>query len=354
MSHMLSYVPEHADLLALTMATTSAVSPGEWALWWSLLVLAFAASALCSGLEVGCYSLNRVRLDLRAARTPPDLEARILRSELERPARLLATLLICNNIVNAIVAEASASILQAGAYSAVAIAVINTVILGPILFVLGDAAPKELFRVDSDKLTPIFARSIQMIRVGLTYTGVLPVVQALSHGLERVLKLPRDSASDARQRIAQLLKEGAGHGVLSESQVSLLDRALMFRTIGVRDEMVEWDKVTVLPASADRSRVLDLVAGKAHAFFPVVDRQGRAIGVIRHLDLYTQGKKSPQELLLPVPRLKPDTTAREGLASLRAQKARIAIVEDAWGRPMGIVSAKDLVEPLTGELVSLS
>jgi CBS domain containing-hemolysin-like protein len=32
---------------------------------------------------------------------------------------------------------------------------------------------------------------------------------------------------------------------------------------------------------------------------------------------------------------------------------RIGIVEDAAGRPVGIITAKDLVEPLTGELVGL-
>ena len=42
--------------------------------------------------------------------------------------------------------------------------------------------------------------------------------------------------SDARQRIALLLKEGAGHGVLSESQVTLVDRALMLRGVTVGED----------------------------------------------------------------------------------------------------------------------
>lgn len=327
------------------------MSQWEWVTYWSLLVLSVVASAACSGLEIGSYSLNRVRLDLRAAKTPPDWNARILKSEIERPARLLATLLICNNIVNAIAAHASAAMLSH--YSEIAIALINTLVLGPVLFVLGDAAPKELFRVEADRLTPLFARSLRLVRVLLTVIGVLPFIQLCSRLSEKMLRLPADSASDARQRIALLLKEGAGHGVLSESQVSLLDRALMFRNVTVRDEMVPWDKVRVLPASAEKQRVMDLVAGSAHAHFPVVDRQGKVIGVIRHLDLYTQTKKSAGELLLQVPRLKPETSARDGLAALRQHRARIAIVEDAWGRPIGIVSAKDLVEPLTGELAAL-
>lgn len=327
------------------------MSQWEWITYWSLLVLSFVASALCSGLETGSYTLNRVRLDLRAAKTPPDWNARFLKSEIDRPARLLAVLLISNNIVNAIAAYASANMLAS--YSAVTVALINTFILGPALFILGDAAPKELFRVEADRLTPIFASSLRLVRMLLTAVGVLPLVQLFSRLSEKALRLPADSASDARQRIALLLKEGAGHGVLSESQVSLLDRALMFRNVTVRDEMVPWEKVRVVPASAERQRVMDLVSGSAHAFFPVVDRQGKVIGVIRHLDLYVQTKKSAADLILQVPRLKPESSAHEGLAKLRQNRARIAIVEDAWGRPLGIVSAKDLVEPLTGELAAL-
>lgn len=99
--------------------------------------------------------------------------------------------------------------------------------------------------------------------------------------------------------------------------------------------------------------MLDLVGPSDHAHFPVVDRQGKVQGVIRHLDLYTQTKKTPQDMMLPVPRFAPTLPAREALAQLRAAKARIAIVEDAQGRPLGIVTAKDLVEPLTGKLRAL-
>jgi CBS domain containing-hemolysin-like protein len=45
--------------------------------------------------------------------------------------------------------------------------------------------------------------------------------------------------------------------------------------------------------------------------------------------------------------------AREALATLRLKKSRVAIVEDATGRPIGLVTAKDLVAPLTGELAGL-
>ncbi len=325
----------------------------EFLLWWSLIVLTFVGSFLCSGLEIGSYSLNRVRLDLKVSRANAGDNVRILRRELDKPARLLATLLIGNNIVNAIAAEATTNILNGTGKSAIAIAIINTLVLGPLLFVLGDALPKELFRVEADRLMPIFARALRLVRWIFTVTGVLPLVQWFAHVAERLLKLPQDSASDARQRIANLLKEGAGSGVLSDAQVSMLDRALLFRNLTAGDEMTPWDKVFVVPASAERSRVFDLIAGKEHGYFPAVDRAGRVVGVVRHLDLYTQTRKSLAELIQPVPRIALNMPAREALATLRLQKSRVAIVEDAGGRPIGLVTARDLVAPLTGDLAGL-
>ncbi len=343
-----------AEVPVQTVVRPEAITTlGVWAGWWTLVILCVLASALCSGMELGVYSVNRVRLDLRAARTPVDRAARTLREELEQPGRVLATLLIANSIVNALAAEGATRLLEMGRYSAVMVAVISTFVLSPVLFVAADALPKELFRVEADRLVPALARPLRLVRVLLTVTGVLPLVRMFGAMLERVMKLPRDMANDARQRIALLIKEGAGHGVLSESQVSLVDRALAFQGVRVIDEMTPWADVRVLPASADRSRLLELVGPSGHAFFPCVDRAGRVVGVIRVLDLYAQSKKAPQDLIIPVPRLSPTMSARDALARLRQKRTRIAVVEDASGRAIGIVTAKDLVEPLTGELAGL-
>ncbi len=66
------------------------MSTWEFLIWWSLIVLTFLGSFLCSGLEIGSYSLNRVRLDLKASRPNAGEDVRILRRELEKPAREIA------------------------------------------------------------------------------------------------------------------------------------------------------------------------------------------------------------------------------------------------------------------------
>ncbi|MEY3023977.1 MAG: hypothetical protein RJA16_803, partial [Planctomycetota bacterium] len=73
----------------------------EWAVEPALVAMAIAglsASAVFSGLEIGLYTLNRVKLTVAAETGRRDAIA--LRRELERPEGILATLLVGNNIVN--------------------------------------------------------------------------------------------------------------------------------------------------------------------------------------------------------------------------------------------------------------
>jgi putative hemolysin len=329
------------------------MSPMELVLWSLLAIVSVIASAMCSGVEIGCYTLNRVRLDLRSHRQPPDVPARIIQRELERPDRLLSTLLISNNIVNYTGALATTALFEATGQPDGVVAVLNTCVLAPVLFVLGEAFPKEFFRGQADRLTYVFARPLAAVRLTLTFTGVLPLVRFVTSVVERAAGLPPEHISDARQRIALLLKEGAGHGVLSESQVTLVDRALLFQSVTVGDEMVPWSAVRAIPADSDRARVPRLIGDAAHARIPVVDRRGRVTGVLRQLDLHTRPDAPLAQLVTPPVRLLKSTSVHDALVKMRESKARLAIVEDDQGRPVGIVTTKDLVEPLTGELADL-
>ncbi|MFN9132234.1 MAG: CBS domain-containing protein, partial [Phycisphaerales bacterium] len=59
--------------------------------------------------------------------------------------------------------------------------------------------------------------------------------------------------------------------------------------------------------------------------------------------------RPPRELASPAVTISISTSVREALAAMRASSARLAVVIDR-SKPVGIVTFKDLVEPLTGEL----
>jgi putative hemolysin len=326
--------------------------------WFGLALAGVSGSALCSGTETGLYSINRVRLSVRAALTDGGGSAAILNRELEHPNRALATLLIANTLFGSLTATGISALLQGAGYSEGAVVALNVLILTPLLFIFGETLPKEVFRRDADRLTYRAAPFLALARLVLTWTLLLPAIEAAVRAVSRLLGVGGEvNLASAREHIAALLKEGARHGVLSAAQTTLLDRALALRNTTVEDEAVPWEKVQLIHAGWPRQRVLALLAERPFSCFPVTGPHGALVGVVDHLDICLGGDVPIESIARPPTLLDADLPVREGLLRLREAGAHLGVVVRRWSgggtadaRPIGIVTTKDLIEPLTGEL----
>lgn len=333
------------------------MSIGLTLLWLALSLLGLLGAALCAGGEMGVYSVNRIRLAVRAKRLGRD-SADVLRDELEHTPRTLATLLVGYNLFSYASSLGMTSLLTASGYGEAMIIAVNVVIIAPVLFVVSDTLPKELFRAEADRLMYTMARPLRWLRLVLTWTLLLPITQICAKLLAGLLGGAGEEAiGGARERIAMLLKEGAQHGLISETQVSLLDRALALRETTVGDEAVPWARCTWFEESCSRARAIELAAAAGFSRYPVVDATGRVIGVVEHLALCVSDDRRPSELLRPVLELPEGLAVREGLIRMGEAGVSLAVVvanEPGKTRraPIGIVTRKDLVEPLTGELTA--
>jgi CBS domain containing-hemolysin-like protein len=323
------------------------MSAGELLMWCALVLIGIAGQALCGGAEMGTYALNRVRLSIRAEKPG---RARMLKHELDDQPRLLACLLIGFNFFGFIGAAALTTLLQHLHWADIEIVLLNVLLVGPVMFVITDALPKELFRARPDGLSYALVPLLVGLRWVLQVTGVLWMVQTLARLCARLLPRGEEAeALHARERIGVLLKEGARHGTISESQVSLLDRALALRETDVGDEMIPWNRCAVVPASATRQQALELSSRYGFSRFPIVDASGTVIGIVDLLDICLYPERSVRDLSRPALLIEPSLPIRDALRRLRDAGVRMAIVTSR-GRPVGLVTTKDLVEPLTGEL----
>jgi putative hemolysin len=305
-------------------------------------------SAMFSGIETGIYTLNRVRLTVRAGRD--ERSAKILRDELQQPNRLLSTLLVGNNIANYAGSYGVAAILDHLGVAAGQAVIINSAVLIPLLFVFGEVLPKDLFRSHTDAWTYIAARPLRITRYVLTAVGLVPLVTAFGKYASALLRQASPGSLPARERIAQLMLEGVGAGVLSESQASLLDRTLAMRNRTVANEMTPWRRVVTLPADVSgpaRQRVLASV--RANERIIVVDSNAQPIGAADPLSLLLEPGKVARELMSGTVIVTSTTAVPKALRMLRSADATTGIVIDPrTKKPMGIVTVHDLVEPLTG------
>lgn len=305
--------------------------------WVGSLIFAFGivGSSMCSGLETGFYCISGLRLRLRLGRAEPDPAAVHVQAELDKPDRLLTTLLIWNNIFNYIASLGLASMmLQLGLSEGWVIA-LQALVLTPMLLVLAESLPKELFRMRADVLP---YRLVNLVRVfRWTAMPILPLVLWCARLVAR-RSAHSDPTADRRDRISTLLKESAMHGAISPVQASLIDRAIELARTPVGElasplagEMIDTSNRAVLEAAARRWAPEPVV---------VLRTRSTVAGIIDPVAV--PGR--PLAVQPPL-RLDANMSARDALAAMSSSGARSAVVS-ARGRDIGVVTARSLAKPL--------
>ncbi|RMH28192.1 MAG: DUF21 domain-containing protein [Planctomycetota bacterium] len=320
----------------------------ELAMWWLVAAIGLGGSMLCSGMETGLYATSSVRAFIRARSAVAGFGDRVVASALDHPERSLTTLLLFNNAFNYLGTLAVTALLATLGLSEAAMVLLQAAVLTPVLLVFAESLPKELFRANADRAVRAFAPALHgMMLLGLV-TGVVPGIVLLSRLLGRVLGADAAGAlSTPRARSAEMIKHGSP--ALSEAQAGLVDRALAVETTRVREEMVPIQAAACLRAGWTFPRVRAFVAKRPHSLYPVLDDQGRVVGIASMLAIARGGWASVGVLAEPATMVAFDATAWDALGTLRDRGAQMGIVERG-GQAVGIVTQKDLVEPLIGDL----
>lgn len=316
-----------------------------------MLIAGLGGSALFSGMEIGLYTLNRVRVTILAGRGRPS--ALRLRRLLQHSNRTLSTLLVCNNTANYMGSFALAAILNETGLSPTQAILLNAGVLIPILFIFGETLPKDLFRTHCDHWSYRTSGFLLLCDRILTYTGIILLVHGFTRLTARLFGVEGELRTTARQRISQLIKEGAGAGLLTDMQITLVDRALALRDRTVRMEMMPWNRAVFIAAECEPQTRTSLIKHIDYTRLPVVESDGLVKGVLSSLEASLYPDRSTRDLTGPITMFTPEIKVHEALRTLRRIRQTMAVVIDSQSnRPLGLVTIKDLVEPLTGELMA--
>ena len=316
-----------------------------------LLGLCITASFLYSGAEIGFYSLSRVQVELEAghgSRAAKRVQ-RLLRDE----SALLITLLIGNNLVLQLATRLRERIADSSSLGEGARVLAVGAILTPLVFLFGEALPKETFRRRPHHMT--YASSAFVLASRILYWPLERVLRGLTAVLERAFGIGRGRVSTARgrERLSAYLEEGLRHGALSPRAEVLARNALLLRSIPISRAMVPWSGVLRLRRGTDPATLYETVRSSRWTRIPVVDEAGHFLGYVHQLDVLSAGPLVPVlDGLRAMPVLPADTPVDRALLRLRGTGQRAAIVGTAQ-RPQGLVTLKDLVEEISGDLVGL-
>ena len=318
-------------------------------IWAVVLAGGASLSFLYAGLETGIYAMNKIRLELRADSGRPSALA--LGRHLRNYRRFLSVLLIGQNIANYAATSAITALFVLGGYRE-HVAWYTEAVAAPLLFVFCESLPKNLFQRLSERLVYRMVWLLDASTAVFKWTGLAALVGGGSSLLLRAAGV-RDarSASLAHIGVQRIVSEGWASGVLTHVQSVMADRVMHIRDVHLRDVMIPMAQVRRAPASASRKDVIEALRHHNSSRIPLLSDAGQVVGIADAYEVLLGGdevsltQKATAPLVLPAGRL-----VTEALYQMQKSRQAMAIVADDAGRHVGIVTIKDLVEEIVGDL----
>jgi putative hemolysin len=318
-----------------------------------LLVLAVVAGALASGSETGVYCLDHVRL--RVACEQRDPAALRLERLVRDPQTVVISALVGTNVADYVATACVVALLLDAAVHEGRAELYATAIVTPLLLVVGGIIPKDWFRRESNRLMARLSGLLWLWVRLLQAVGIVAVLHALPRALLRWLAPGRAEAEPdvlPRARTLHLLREGAARGGLTHVQRDLIERVLNLSSVRVSDVLIPRNRAVLVPQDIARDDFLR-IARMAH-FSRVPTYRGdprHIVGIVNVYDVLTDRDSKPV-----ADHARPPVTLAEYMhvsaALLKLQRARqaMAVVLDRSGSCVGILTVKDLVEEIVGDL----
>lgn len=328
----------------------------ENAILVTIFVLLALLGGLFSGAETGMYQLSRLRLRLgiEKKRLPFVVLGRCLH---DSPGLLLA-MLIGTNLANYVGTSIITRMFLARAATEAAAELYATAVAVPILFVVSEVIPKNLFFFRADALMPYVSPVLYVFHRVLTWCGVVPLLKLLSALFTKLTGLAASSktviTSIQRHKVAALLRETHEEGLLSTVQNEILGRLVGIPHVRLKATMIPMHAVETIDIGSDYAALMGKLSKCAFTRLPVVEgRPDNVIGFVNVYEALTSSESFThlRDFVKPIRRLDADIAVTEAMTVMQAEHAKIVLVtKGAKERPIGIVTMKDLAEELLGEL----
>ncbi len=309
------------------------------------------SSGFVSGSETALIGIGKERVHQLDDRGKAGLRVQQLVAD---PERTLATLLVANNLVNVLAAAVATALfislvgVQWGPWLA-------TGAVTAVLLIFGEITPKTL----ANRYPEEFALTVAPViwQLSRFLAPVAAFFEAITAGLLRLMRIPVDGASVAvtDEDIRALTELGVLEGELEGVEHEIIDALLDLADRPVREAMTPRIDLVTLQEPVTMDDVRKAVAATGHSRYPVTDGDvDDLLGLLYVKDLLPrQSDADSDEIhqLLRRPHFIPETTSiLATLTDMRQRRYAVACVVDEHGGVEGMVTAKDLLAELVGEL----
>lgn len=310
----------------------------------SIVVLALAAFA--SGSEAALFSVPYAKVKAMVAAKRPGAKALLkIKDNMTYP---IGTIVIVNNIAT-IVGSSVEGVIAHHVFGSIGLGLFVAFFTFCVI-IFAEIVPKTLGESYSDALAPLIAPTV------LFLTGIFrPVLWLIDRAL-RSLHAGQDVKTVSEEEIKIMAQMGRLSGSVEADESQMIRRVFKLNDITADDMMTVAAYIEDIPGDVSlgeqRQRILDL----RHSRVPVTgDTPEQILGVALTRDLISaiardEFNATPNDFLQEALRVRNDAAADDLLPLFQGKEQHLAIVEDAEGRRVGVVTLEDVLEELVGEI----
>ena len=263
-------------------------------------------------------------------------------------------MLVANNLVN-ILGASVATVLFVSLLGETWGPWVSTAVVTTVILIVGEITPKSLAARYPERFSLAVAPTIYQLSrvlgpVGRLFTGI-------TRGLFRLFRIPVTPSMSAvtEDDIRALAELSFVEGEIEEVEREIIDALFTLADRPVRDVMTPRVDIVTLTVPVSLDQVRRAVATTGHSRYLVAAGDLDALsGVLYVKDLLQLPDTAPPEQiarLLRVPTYVPESmSVLRVLHTLRTGRSAYAVVLDEHGGVDGLVTIKDLVSELVGEL----
>lgn len=348
-------LPSSCPYLSLLILLSQAIefhAPPNWVGWSFIIFIAFLCllgSAFVSGSEIAYFGLTHAQTEELEESNDKKFGKAI--SMLANSEKLLATILILNNLVNitmvVLLSFAFRQVITVN--NALLDFLLQTVLLTFLLLVFGEIFPKLIAR--SHTMGWVHASASPLFLLFRLFAPLSKIMQKSSVIVNKVVTKKKDQLSTEELEEALRISD-----IEDSHDKEMLEGILSFGEKEAADVMISRVDVTAIEYHDSWDEAKNVVLTSGFSRIPVYDTSQDTIrGILYSKDMLpyigNNDRDFQWQTLLRDPYFVPESRRIDDLLEdFRKKKMHIAIVIDEYGGTQGIVTLEDIIEEIVGEI----
>ena len=313
-----------------------------------LLVILLIFSGFISGSEVALFSLSKSEIESKS-----DLKSfKIIINLLEKPNKLLATILVANNLINigiVILFTKLGEVLFSAIGSPLIKFFLEIVVATFLILLFGEILPKIYASRNNISFSRIIAYPLRILDI--IFSPISLPMQKFSNYIKNKLAIQNSNISI--DQISHALDLTRPEDTTKQEQ-KILKGIVNFGNIDTKEIMRPRIDIFALDSKFKSEEILKSITATNYSRIPVFDENlDKIIGVLHIKDLlpFLDKKEFQWKKLLRKPLFIPENKKLDDLMlEFQEKKVHLAIVVDEYGGTSGLVSLEDVIEEIVGDI----